>query len=189
MKFFITIRSVIALGALALIMNGCAEEENPAIPPADDEHMPPTTMVVVLKETGKSDSTKSLVRDTTLVKGKPMVEDSLHIESGKTYAGYILLWNESVTPVEDATHEIKGEKNEHLFVFTATGNAIGRFSITGLEKDDNGADFGLTFTASVSGSGSAFGGLRIQLRHYGSSPKNGTIFDTDIDQTFPVLIQ
>ncbi len=189
MNLFITFRSVVALGLFALIMNGCTEEKNPAIPPADDEHMPPTTMVVVLKETGKSDSTKSLVRDTTLVKGKPMVEDTLRVISGKSYSGYIMLWNESVTPVEDATHEIEGEKNEHLFAFTATGNAIGRLSITVLEKDDNGADFGLTFTASVSGSGAASGGLRIQLRHYGSSPKTGTTFDTDIDQTFPVVIQ
>jgi hypothetical protein len=189
MKYFNIIRTMLFVAALALVMNGCAEEDNPATPPADDEHKPPTTMVVVLKEIGKSDSTKSLVRDTTLVKGKPMVEDTLRVISGKSYSGYILLWNESVTPTEDATHEIEGEKNEHLFVFTATGNANGRLSITGLEKDDKGNDFGLTFTASVAGSGAAVGGLRIQLRHYGSSPKSSTVYDTDIDKTFPVAIQ
>jgi hypothetical protein len=189
MKYFFRVYVVLLIGMVMGVMNGCKEEVNPAIPPVDDEHMPPTTMIVVLKETGKSDSTKSLVRDTTLVKGKPMVEDTLRIVSGKSYSGYIMVWNESVTPVEDATHEIEEEKNEHLFVFTATGNANGRLSITGLEKDDNGNDFGLTFTASVGGNGAATGGLRIQLRHYGSSPKSGTTYDTDIDQTFPVTIQ
>lgn len=189
MEKIIAVRTIFALGMLAFIFNGCTEEENPALPPADDDHAPPTTMIVVFKEIGKSDSTKSLVRDTTVVKGKPMVDDTLRVVSGKMYDGYIMLWNESVSPAEDATHEIEEEKNEHLFVFTATGDAVGRLTVSGLEKDDNGHEFGLTFTASVGGSGAAAGGLRIQLRHYGTSSKTGTTYDTDIDQTFPVLLQ
>lgn len=189
MKKYICLKSLLIAVIIAAGISGCKEEDNPAVPPTHDEHAPPTTMVVVLKETGKSDSTKSLVRDTSVVKGKPMIEDTLRVESGKTYSGYIMLWNESVTPIEDATHEIEEEKDEHLFVFTASDGANGRLSVSNLDKDSQGGDFGLTFSASVSGSGAAAGGLRIQLRHYGASPKNGTTFDTDIDQTFPVLIQ
>lgn len=189
MKKFFGVKSLLIAVMIAAGINGCKDEDNPAVPPAHDEHAPPTTMIVVLKETGKTDSTKSLVRDTSVVKGKSMVEDTLRVESGKTYTGYIMLWNESVTPVEDATHEIEEEKDEHLFVFTASGGANGRLTVSNLNKDSKGEDFGLTFSASVSGSGAATGGLRIQLRHYGISPKTGTTYDTDIDQTFPVLIQ
>jgi hypothetical protein len=189
MKNFFGVKSLLIAVMIAAGINGCKDEDNPAKPPVHDEHAPPTTMIVVLKETGKSDSTKSLVRDSSVVKGKPMVEDTLRVQSGKSYTGYIMLWNESVTPVEDATHEIEEEKDEHLFLFTATGGANGRLTISNLDKDSQGRDFGLNFSAAVSGTGAATGGLRIQLRHYGTEPKTGTTFDTDIDQTFPVKIQ
>lgn len=189
MKRFFGIKPLLSVVMIAAVLCGCKDEENPANPPADDDHAPPTTMVVVLKETGKTDSTKALVRDTSVVKGKPMVEDTLRVESGKSYTGYIMLWNESVTPVENATHEIEAEKDEHLFVFAATGGANGRLTISHLDKDSQGRDFGLNFSAAVSGTGTATGGLRILLRHYGTEPKTGTTFDTDIDQTFPVTIR
>ncbi len=77
MKLSTLARTTLVLGAFALILNGCKDEEDPATPPADDEHAPPTTLLVVLKEVGKADSTKSLVRDTTVVKGKSRIEDTL----------------------------------------------------------------------------------------------------------------
>lgn len=184
-----SVRTFLVLAAFTVLLNGCKEEENPAVPPVDDEHAPPTTMVVVLKEAGKTDSTKSLVRDTTVIKGKAMVEDTLRIVSGKTYTGYIVLYDESQTPVENATQEIVDDQDNHLFVFTPGGGANGRVTVSGLNKDTKGADFGLTFSVTVSGTGAANGTLQVRLRHYGGNPKTGTTYDTDIDQTFPVKIQ
>jgi hypothetical protein len=189
MKLSTLTRTMLVLGAFALIMNGCKDEEDPATPPADDEHAPPTTLLVVLKEVGKTDSTKSLVRDTTVVKGKSRVEDTLRVVSGKSYTGYIVLYDESQTPVENATQEIVDDQDNHLFVFTALGGANGRLTISNLNKDTKGQDFGLTFSAAVSGTGGAKGNLQILLRHYGGNPKSGSTYDTDIDQTLPVSIQ
>jgi hypothetical protein len=180
---------MLVLGAFALVLNGCKDEENPASPPADDEHAPPTTLLVVLKEVGKTDSTKSLVRDTTVVKGKPRVEDTLRIVSGKSYTGYVVLYDESKIPVENATQEIVDDQDNHLFVFTALGGANGRLTISNLNKDTKGQDFGLTFSAAVGGTGAAKGNLQIRLRHYGGDPKTSSTYDTDIDQALPVSIQ
>jgi len=183
------LRSFGLAGLFALLLIGCKEESDPVTPPPDDEHAPPTTMVVVLKEVGKTDSTMSLVRDTSVVKGKARVEDTLRVASGTSYTGYIVLYDESKTPREDATHEIVDDQDAHLFVFTATGGANGRLTVSNLSKDSKGQDFGLTFSAAVSGTGAATGGLRILLRHYGTEPKTSTTYDTDIDQTFPVKVQ
>lgn len=183
------IRPFLVLAVFTVLLNGCKEEENPAIPPAADEHAPPTTMIVVLKEAGKIDSTKSLVRDTTVIKGKAMVEDTLRIASGITYAGYIVLYDESQTPVENATQEIVDDQDNHLFVFTPGGGANGRVTVSNLSKDSKGSDFGLTFSVTVSGTGAASGTLQVRLRHYGGNPKTSATYDTDIDQTFPVVIR
>ena len=189
MKLSTLTRTMLVLGAFALILNGCKDEEDPATPPADDEHAPPTTLLVVLKEVGKTDSTKSLVRDTTVVKGKSRVEDTLRVVSGKSYTGYIVLYDESKTPVENATQEIVDDQDNHLFVFTPGGGANGRVTVSGLNKDTKGSDFGLTFSVTVSGTGAANGTLQVRLRHYGGNPKTSSTYDTDIDQTLPMRIQ
>ncbi len=182
-------RSMFVIGAFALILTGCKKEEDPTAPPVEDEHAPPTTLVVVLKEVGKTDSTKSLVRDTTVVKGKVRIEDTLKVVSGKSYTGYIILYDESQTTVFNATQEIIDDQDNHLFVFTALGGASGRLTVSNLNKDTKGFDFGLTFNVVVTGAGAATGDLQIKLRHYGGNPKSGNVYDTDIDQTFPVKIQ
>ena len=190
MKLSTLIRSMFVLGAFALIINGCKKENNPLIPPpADDHEAVPTTLVVVLKEVGKTDSTKSLVRDTTVVKGKPRIEDTLRVVSGKTYSGYIIVRDESKTTVVDATPEIVKEQDFHLFVFSALGGANGRLTVSNLSKDTKGVDLGLTFSVAVSGTGAANGSLQIKLRHYGTQPKTSLTYDTDLDVSLPVKIQ
>lgn len=182
-------RSAVSLVLFALIINGCKKESDPAAPPAEDEHAPPTTMIVVLKAAGSTDSTTSLVRDTSVVKGKPRIVDTLRVTPGKSYSGYITLIDESQTPAFDATQEIIDDQINHLFVFTPLGGMNGRIAVTNLNKDTKGFDFGLTFTLTPSGTGAASGTLQIKLRHYGGNPKTGDVYDTDIDQSLPIVIR
>lgn len=91
----------------------------------------------------------------------PVVTVSSNLAINTTYTGAVTFKNESVTPIEDITVEIKEEGDEHqLFFQTAT--AIGAFTYA--DADKNGKPIGLAFTLKT-GTAAATGDIIVVLRH------------------------
>jgi hypothetical protein len=188
-KFFVILIQV----SIITMYIGC-KDNDPSEPPVTNEHPPATTVTVYLVKYDKSgnltpDTTKATVRDTSVIKGKPANDGILALSSGYTYKGFLVLMDESATPVENMTEAIIKEKDGHIFIYSVKGNINGRITINELDKDNNGKDFGLNFKLTVSGSGSASGNIHILLRHYDSLNKSDQVFDTDMDSDFPAKIE
>lgn len=119
--------------------------------------------------------------------GQAPVADQINLSQLITYTVSVSVLDESKNPAEDITEEIEAEKDEHLFVFTPSG--ISGFTMTATDVDSQGKPVGLTATAVSTNPGT--GSLRVVLKH--EPDKNaadpGATGDTDVEATFPVVIQ
>lgn len=188
---FAQLTITMAMLAVVAFFSGCSEESNPAKPPVDTEHPPPTTVTLQLTRLDAggnptTEVTSVTVRDTTQTPIKIPVDGVLQLHAGASYAGTLILRDESKTPVEEVTADIIAEKNAHLFVFTPDAGLHSVLTVTGLDKDVNNFDFGLNFKVATTSVGA--GAINVVLRHYDSGNKNDNEYDTDIDRDFPVVI-
>lgn len=125
--------------------------------------------------------------------GSVITSDTL--ERNKTYTMTVSVLNETFTPTQNITAEIRSEGTEHQFFFIQ--NPLGLFS--SLEYNDKDAEdnpIGLINVAKTSDS-ELSGTIRIVLRHellkLGIGVPDGDITnaegETDIDVTLPVAIK
>jgi len=118
----------------------------------------------------------------------PEISVSGSLAANTAYVGSIELLNETETPAEDITAEVKEEDKEHQFFFAVSG-ALDTFKYA--DEDGDGNPVGLGFTLSTGDAGS--GTLQITLRHEPKKPNDGTLADaggeTDIAQSFTVTVE
>lgn len=111
--------------------------------------------------------------------------DEIVIPPNSTFNCHLHVYDDTKSPVEDVTEEIEEENTEHLFVFRSNTTGL---TIADLNKDDDGAPFGLESTWSTAAAST--GSVQILLRH---EPTDKNAADpggeTDFDVTFPVKIQ
>jgi hypothetical protein len=185
---------VITAGVLLSLFAACSEDD-PSAPPVVNEHPPATTITIHLirldvNGNPTTDTSSATVRDTTVVKGKPATVGELSLEAGSKYRAAVTLLDESKATAVDVTSDIVAEKDGHLFVYTPTdGVDASRVIIAEKDKDSKGFDVGLTFTIRATSGPTATGKLNLTLRHYDSNNKNDTVFDTDIDIDFRLVVR
>ncbi len=177
-----------------LVVVGCSN--NPNNPPVSGEHPPATTVILTLIRTNAAgvalDTTSCTVRDTSVIKGKPLVEGKLSLLAGSTYKGSFMLFDESQTPSKDITSTIVDEKDAHVFKFSVkeNGTTSSTLVITDLDKDSKGLDFGLNFRATTSAVSKPTNGvIHVLLEHHDDGNKAGATFDTDLNRDFPFELQ
>ncbi|MBL0174997.1 MAG: hypothetical protein IPP94_07000 [Ignavibacteria bacterium] len=189
------IRNTFAVTACVALSMITACKEDPTAPPVVNEHPPATTITIRLTRLDAggnptTDTSSATIRDTTVVKNKPSAVGELAIEAGSTYAAAVTLLDESKMTAVDVTDDIVAEKDGHLFLYTPTnGLDASRVVIAGKDKDSKGQDVGLTFTIRATSGPAATGKLNVVLRHYDSNNKNDSVFDTDIDVDFRLVIR
>lgn len=113
--------------------------------------------------------------------------------SGTTYTGAIVLTNNTETPGEDITAEVREEDDEHQFFFTGSSGL--NLEVAYGDQDDDGNPVGLSTTV-VAGAAST-GDFTVILRHEpdkdAAGVKEGNIGnaggETDVEATFSVTIQ
>ena len=116
---------------------------------------------------------------------EPIYEVSGNLTANSTYTGMIELLNETESPVEDITEEVKDEADEHEFFYTSSG-----LTITKTDVDGNGFPLGVETSLITAGAGS--GTLTIVLKHEPTKPNDGSSSSaggsTDVEVTFNVTI-
>ncbi len=124
---------------------------------------------------------------------KPVVTVVGDLLVNTTYTGAVSFLNESVTPVDDITLEIKEEGDEHQLFFQAP-TAIGAFTYT--DADVNGKPIGLTFTLKT-GTAATTGNIIVTLKHEPAKSAAGVAAGditnaggaTDAQITYPVQVK
>ena len=149
---------------------------------------------IVLTLTGGGNTVTATANDPD-GDGVDIQTETLTLTSGVTYTGTIDLFNDTADePGEmDIGAEVSEERDEHQLFYTyeATQGGADRVEVTVTDQDSNGLPVGLTFQVTVTGGDAAAGTLNVVLSHYDDQPKDGTTRsdETDVDVTFPVVIQ
>lgn len=114
------------------------------------------------------------------------------LAANTAYTGAIKLLNESETPVEDMTAEIKEEDKEHQFFFVSTITGV---SVSYDDQDADGKPVGLKTKLTTGAAGN--GNLKVTLKHEPNKSASGVSSgditnaggETDIEVTFPINVQ
>lgn len=141
----------------------------------DNENELITTVQLKFTESGASAPQTFTYRDVDGDGGNaPSVFEKITLKPNTTYALTVELKDESKTPAEDISEEVREEADEHLFVFTPSPASL--LTYTYGDQDSRNFPIGLTGTAKTGAAGT--GKLKVQLRHQppvsGNAVKNGT---------------
>ncbi|MDC0371940.1 type 1 periplasmic binding fold superfamily protein [Flavobacteriaceae bacterium] len=180
---------------LSLIFTGCSDDDD------HDDHSHPVNEeeIITTVEVTLSDGTNSYVLiwedldgdgpDLPIITGATIPSNS--------YDAEIQLYNKTLDPTDDeyvVTTEILEEDVDHQFFFNAS-NGLNVFDFVYADADVDGNPIGQQFIIEdVSGSG---GDLNIVLLHEPNKNADGVSDgditnaggDTDIDITFPIIVQ
>jgi hypothetical protein len=155
-----------------LLLNGCKKATDPQ--PADENELI-TTVTLRFTEQGTSSTQAFTFQDKDGDGGAaPTKFDSVTLTANRSYSLTVEVLDESKTPVQNITDEIREQKDEHLFVFTANAATL----LTYTYGDLDSRNFPIGLTGSVRTGGSGTGQLKVRLRHQppinGVAVKNGT---------------
>jgi len=175
--------------SLAILSFTACEKEEPGVNNGEELI---TTLNYELTATDNSETVTLTFKDLDGDGGNEPVITGGTLSANKTYNGAIELLNESESPVEDITEEVKEEDDEHQFFLSSDLSDI---SISYTDTDDNGNPVGLT-TQVTTGAVSS-GTMTIILRHQPDKSATGVSTgdisnaggETDIEVTFPINVQ
>lgn len=173
-KYFLLFMAV-----TTFIFSACHKDDH------DDEEELITT--VSLKFTSAAGAILTYAwRDLDGEGGNAPVIPNIVLTANTTYTVEMELLNESVNPADDITAEIQEESNDHLFIYNVNTTGL---SIVITDKDGNNRDLGLKSTWTTGDQ--ANGNINIVLKHNPDKTASNPAAtgSTDIDVTFPVVIE
>ncbi len=170
-----------------LLFVSCSNDDDTPEPVNEEEVI--TTLTVTLTPNGGGTPITLQNRDLDGDgPNAPVITVSGDLTAGVIYNGSIVLLNETESPAEDITEEVKEEAEEHQFFYTIGGAIDLTTDYSDFDGDENplGTQFALTAGAASSGT------LTFTLRHEPTKPNTGlgdAGGETDIAATFNVTVQ
>jgi|TARA_R110000737_G_scaffold306362_2_gene314072 hypothetical protein len=182
------ILSGLAFVAILSIMTSC-EKEDPDIPNQEELI---TTLTYTLTPVAGGNAIVLSFKDLDGDGGDAPILTGGALTANQEYMGTLILLNESVTPTESISDEVKEEDDEHQFFFQSS---IAGVEITYTDMDADGNPLGLKTTLKTGDAGS--GNLTIILRHLpiktATGVSDGDITnakgETDIEVAFSLDVQ
>ncbi len=157
----------------SLFFTSC-EKDKPEEP---NEEEVITTLLVKLTPVGGGSVLEYTFEDIDGPGGAAATIDEIVLAPSTVYNAELLLLNKTVSPADTISNEVAEEADAHRFYYAVEGSA--NLTISDLNNDANGVPLGLTSrwtTGAVS-----TGKLQITLRHYGATPPNKALADTEND--------
>jgi hypothetical protein len=172
--FFITTMT------LSLMLLACEKAPKPDAAPKNEAELI-TTVVLYFRDSLMSTQTFKW-SDLDGPGGQDPLIDTIKLQALKAYDLSLDFLDESKTPTDSITTEIKAEANNHLIYFESP---MSQLLIQTKDKDDNGLPLGLESQWQILGAG--IGKVRIVLKHQ-VGIKNGDINlgETDTEVEFPI---
>jgi hypothetical protein len=182
--------NVLGLLAITLVLVIACKKKKPEEPTNDTEVI--TTVELTFKDSASTNTIVAVWEDIDGDGGNlPNKQDSIFLDSGKTYFMVIKLLDKTKNPVEVISDAVKAEAVDHQFYFSLAPNSGVTAFIT--DADANNLPLGLnsvwriakkqTQTKKV---------LNIVLKHKPGIKKSGdaaSVGDTDVDIDLPMRIR
>ena len=174
--------------ALALSVTAC-DDDDPIVDVNEEELI--TTVTVVLN--GPSGTTTLRSQDLDGDGGNDAVVTGGTVRANTPYTYAVSFTDETETPAEDVTAEVREEDEEHQVFFEAIGLDSVAFAYG--DEDDDGNPVGLAGTLTTGPAGT--GDLRVVLRHEpnkdGEGVSEGDLAnadgETDVDVRIPLTVE
>jgi len=159
-------------------------------PPNEEELI--TTLIYTLSPDDGGDDVEFVFRDLDGDGGVSPIVTTAPLQASTTYSGTITLSNETESPVEDITEEIREEDEEHQFFFASSLDDV---TVAYGDADSDSNPIGLVTTLTTGDAG--MGTLRITLKHEPEKSATGVSTgditnaggETDIEVTFNLDVQ
>jgi|JI7StandDraft_1071085.scaffolds.fasta_scaffold51652_2 hypothetical protein len=191
-QIFKTTRIIFSVIVISSVFYSCKDKDkDPSNPAPINPQELITTVKLTLTDASDSNNTFTVQwKDADGPGALAPVIDTLLLDTSKTYNAVVSVLDETKSPVDDITKEIKEEAEAHQFFYTLSSNLTGRVSITRTDKDLNNLPVGLELQLSTTAGTSAQGTLNVVLSHYDGVPKTASpSAESDIDITFPVRLK
>lgn len=173
------------VASFTITFTGCKDDEVIA-PPNENEEELITTVELTFENSSNSNDVRIFkFADPDGDGGNaPTLFDTIKLEANSTYNLGIRFLDESKSPVEDITEEVREEADEHLVCYTSTGN------ITTTITDQDGNNQALGLRATVATQATQQTDFMIRLKHQ-PGVKNGScdVGETDVEVDFTLVIQ
>lgn len=174
----------------SLFIAGCKKEEQVVSPPLPGNEFV-TTVKLVLINNASNDTVIAIWRDLTPEDSNPADTSLavLNLKENSTYKATIYLLDETKTPAEDITEEIKERANYHQLFYFPSSNLGSNLLVNITDSDTNSPPLPLGVTSNFTTISAASGKVNVILKHQ-PNVKNGTFApgSTDIDVNFQVNI-
>ena len=170
-----------------ILLASCSKDNE--TPEAVNEEELITTLKVTLVPVSEGNTIVLTTRDLDGDgPNEPEITISSNLTAGVTYNGTIELLDETKSPADNITEEVKEEADEHQIFYTI-GSGLD-VSVTATNLDSNGYFLGTEFelTANTASSGS----LTFTLRHEPTKPNQGLSSaggETDTEATFAITVE
>lgn len=185
-------KNALLLLLAASAITGCKkDDETPATPAPVNENEVLTTLRITFVDQGSGPVKVWEFRDVDGDGGAPPTITADTLLANAAYHASLLLLNESVSPVDTASHEVWDENTLHQFFYQVNGANI---VFTYADADDNGHPVGLT--TDVSTTDPSTGTVKVTLRHEPDKGAPGVAAgnitnaggSTDLEVTFPAVV-
>lgn len=177
--------SILLLAVVFTGLQACSSDDDPE--PVNEEEIITTLRVTLQPASGAPVVLQSQDLDGD-GPNAPVITVSGPLQADTQYDGSVEVLNETETPAEDITVEVREEDEEHQFFFEFSGS-IAQVDYT--DQDGNGDPIGLSFSLTTGAAGNA--NLTVTLRHEPQKPNDGTLVDaggeTDVAQSFSVVVE
>lgn len=184
MKKIITVRSLftiaMAAGIVSIGISSCSPE-NPNNPNQEE-----VITSVVITATEGANSFNFAYSDPDGPGGNPPTIDTILLGSSLVYNVNLEFIDETKNPVDTITSEIVAEGDEHQIFFTVN---LVNITTAYTDMDINMDPIGITSTWATGAASAGF--IMITLKHQPNGAKDGNIIsgETDVEISFPVIIQ
>ncbi|MBC6611144.1 hypothetical protein H8B15_09430 [Hymenobacter sp. BT507] len=170
--------------ATPLFFASCSDDSDPE--PEDDNEFITTIRYRLTPTSGTGQAITAEWKDVDGAGGTAPTISTITLAPNTTYTGTVEFLDETKTPADNITEEVKEENYEHLVVYTPNPTSL--MTITRTDKDRNNLEVGLTTTVQTGAAAS--GNLTIRLRHQPGT-KDGTEApgSDDANVTFPVVLR
>lgn len=191
-QIFKTTRIIFSVIVISSVFYSCKDKDkDPSNPTSINPQELITTVKLTLTDASDSNNTFTVQwKDADGPGALAPVIDTLLLDTSKTYTAVVSVLDETKSPVDDISTEIKEEAESHQFFYTLSSNLTGRIAITRTDKDLNNLPVGLELQLTTTAGAPAQGTLNVVLSHYDGVPKTASpSAESDIDITFPVRLK
>jgi hypothetical protein len=189
-KIFVNSLYILMLTAVVVACKKKKDDPKPEDPHQHNDSELVTTLKLILTEEGTTNETVFIFRDLDGDGGNLPEIIAPTLKANTTYHGELVLLDETKSPAEDISEEVKEEGDEHQFFFEVTGAEL-THSYIASDVDANGVPVGL-YPKFVTGAAST-GTLKVILKHqHDVKPVSGngdsSKGETDIEVEFNISI-